>query len=484
MNVFDIIDFNAKLRPAEIALISPKVVVAYSLLRKLMLSIQDRLKKKGVHAGDVVAVHVTEPCMYLLVCLALLRAGVKVISLPSNSISLSSDPAPKFYVSDTDMPRVYNKHLIRITREYYSIDTGGSDDQEPEAEASTALMMFLSSGTTGYPKVIGHTLERLGLGAMHRLSRDPIFMSGPCLVHMVPTSIGGFTTSLHALWAGVTLVFSHSVDSINIHKVKTLLTTPYGLQAILEAVEGKGFRFPTLERINIGGAVLPSHVMTRARVLICPMITNNYGSTEMGGSVATASPSLLEEVPNAAGYLAPEVEARIVDDAGTDVGVGCEGLILLRSPYMSEGYVGSPLENAVHFQDGWFNTGDTGKLSADRLLVVTGRQKEVLSSGDAKTHPEVVERFLRTLPGIKDAAAFTVKLSDSVEQIWAGLVVDAAFDEETARKACAETLRTFAPARFLKRASLPRNEMGKLLRQQLANEARQFAASPAAVPSA
>jgi acyl-coenzyme A synthetase/AMP-(fatty) acid ligase len=204
--------------------------------------------------------------------------------------------------------------------------------------------------------------------------------------------------------------------------------------------------------------------------MLCPHVIGIYGSTE-AGLVAQAPGAVMHAHPDAAGYVVPDVQVRIVDDSGNPVGRDTEGLVQVRTPYMCDGYVGDAEATAAGFRDGWFIPGDLGILRADSLLRITGRADEMINAGGVKLSPALVDEFLLTQPGVRDAAAFAFRQSGRSDQVWAAVVCNDEFDEHAVLAAARARLNSRAPARLLRLPEIPRNAMGKPLRQKLSKDA-------------
>src|SRR5205823_8569795 len=104
------------------------------------------------------------------------------------------------------------------------------------------------------------------------------------------------------------------------------------------------------------------------------------GSTETG-TVAFAPASILADTPGAVGYVGPGITVEVTDRDGQIVPAGREGAIRVRSPFVVPGYVGDEQATKKAFRNGCFHTGDIGYVTADRLMVITGREKAILNLG-------------------------------------------------------------------------------------------------------
>jgi len=236
-------------------------------------------------------------------------------------------------------------------------------------------------------------------------------------------------------------------------------------------VRGRAVRFPSLKRIQVGGAMLPPSIALAARAMLCPNVVGVYGSTEAGGISHTPA-AVLQAHPDAAGFVLPGVEVQIVDAEGQVCAAGVEGVVRVRTPDMLCHYIGDAEASAECFRDGWFHPGDLGVLRADGLLRITGRADEMINAGGVKVNPAVVDAFLLTQPGVVDAAAFARRRAGGTDLVWAAVVPGEGFNEQAVLEACRQRLNSRAPVRLLQMAQIPRNAMGKPVRVRLTEDAQ------------
>lgn len=162
------------------------------------------------------------------------------------------------------------------------------------------------------------------------------------------------------------------------------------------------------------------------------------------------------------------LRTRIVDEAGAPLPSGHEGVVLVRTPVSVTGYLDTSGQSETVFRDGHFDTGDIGYLTQDRMLVITGRKKEVLNLGGDKVSPQLIEDAVAAFRGIREVGAFSMANDVGVEEVWSFIVHGDALDTDALHKHCRERLsQTHVPVRFISVPSLPRNANGKLQRQRL-----------------
>ena len=209
--------------------------------------------------------------------------------------------------------------------------------------------------------------------------------------------------------------------------------------------------------------------LTGARIL------ERYGMTEVG--MAASNPVHGERRIGSVGPALPGVELRVVDrETGATVPAGRVGEVQIRGASVCDGYWERPDATAALFADGgWLRSGDLGTLSPDGYLTLVGRAKELVITGGLNVYPREVEAVLCTHPTVAEAAVVGVPDPDYGEAVVAALVPrsDLAASERPSRDAlvtfCREHVAPYkTPKRFVWVDALPRNAMGKVQKNAVA----------------
>lgn len=474
-SIFSSIQWHAELRPHDVAVIHKLGSATYSELRSLLVSVSEALEPHGILRGQTCAVYVQDPWWHFLTTFALMLKGVRTISAHETFEPLPAALPVDVSVVDkaADLDKIHGR-IVTVRAEDFKVPSAARvfGTAVGFENPHDICRWFGSSGTTGTPKAIGHSSVNLMRAVVDRMSREAAFLAaGPCMSLMGMPSIGGFTTAMAALWAGVPLVIPPDVRwalrAINLYGIKTLLASPVHLQTLVSHLQGRGTRFPSLARVYTGGSSLPTPIALGTRVLLCPNISNSYGATEICGAAAIANGALLAKNPNAAGKIMPGVSVRITDDAGNDMPSGHEGVVRLRTPVMCDGYMGDAQATTECFRDGWFLPGDLGTLSSDGILTITGRTNELINLGGVKVNPREIDDFLIQQGNIRDAAAFAVDGPLGTKVMWAAVVADATVALDILLERCKTHFAHKAPTKLVRVAQIPRNAMGKAMRREL-----------------
>lgn len=477
MNVTDAIRHHARMRPYDLAVIHPAGTATYLQLAAMVSAVALRLRTHGLGRGKTLAIYVSDPIVHLAVSLAATLNGTATVSAHPNNDPIPAALKIDAHVADRNLPFTPASPVIPVGPNWLQAEEGSGAQPllvgEGFAGPDSLCRFVTSSGTTGVPKVIGHTVGQVEGMLTFGLSLEPL-NHGPNLSMMWFSTIGGMGTANSTLWHGCPLVLATAplavLRSINLYKVASLRASPQQLQSLVDMVKGRAVRFPSLQRIEVGGASTPASLVLAARALICPNVVGVYGSTE-AGLVSQTPAALLHAQPDAAGYVVPGVTVRIADDKGQAVAAGVEGVVQIRTPFMIGGYIGDDEASAASFRDGWFIPGDLGILGADGVLRITGRTDEMINAGGVKLSPALVDDFLLAQPGVKDAAAFAFRQTGRADEVWAAIVPGESFDEAALLAAGRARLHSRAPVRLIQLEEIPRNAMGKAMRQKLSQDA-------------
>jgi malonyl-CoA/methylmalonyl-CoA synthetase len=199
-------------------------------------------------------------------------------------------------------------------------------------------------------------------------------------------------------------------------------------------------------------------------------ILERYGMTETG--MNTSNPYDGDRIAGTVGFPLPEVEIRVVDpEADQELGSGEVGMIEVRGPNVFKGYWRMPEKTAAEIrEDGFFITGDLGKVDEAGYVHIVGRGKDLIITGGFNVYPKEVETEIDLLPGVIESAVIGVPHPDFGEGVTAVVVKDKAapIDEAGVQAALESRLAKFKlPKRVIFVDDLPRNTMGKVQKNVL-----------------
>jgi acyl-coenzyme A synthetase/AMP-(fatty) acid ligase len=457
--------------------------VTYAQLEYMLNSVTRTVLKFGFKRGDIVGVLLNNKIFHVVLTLALVRIGLVTVSCRDRSLPKELDAAAAF----VDRPGPF-ANVNRIIIADISWATGDGSPVSPGflASGEELCRIILTSGSTGTAKGVAFSHQKLfeknarfDYAWLDRWSR-----SSRMFCDLGLSSSLGFYYMLYMLGRGGMIMLLGedivgTLQSLNLFQVQNMATSPYGLAEYLKFHETQPTFHCNFDHIVVAGGALTKQLATRAWTRMSPNLITFYGATEVG-VVASVDARVAIEVPGAVGFVLPDAQAEIVDDADRPVHRGSEGIVRVRTAQVADSYFGDPATSARRFRDGWFYPGDVGYLRGDGLLVVTGRQETLLNVGGDKVNPEIVEEVLLSHPAIADCAVLNIPNELGIEEIHALVVVRAVFDETELRKHCAQKLqRVFTPVRFVAVERIPRNDMAKIERGRLMELAKATAVARA-----
>jgi long-chain acyl-CoA synthetase len=362
----------------------------------------------------------------------------------------------------------------------------------PARPARGADAFYLgTSGSTAASKLVAQTHYAAGVNAAavvahHRLGPGDRFLG--CLpIHHV----NGLHFSLLAnLAAGSHLVLAESFSPfgygalVERYRPRVASVVPSIIEALVAS-----WRRPAvpaeLAYLVTAAAPLPPATARAARAALGVRVVQGYGLTETVNFSTTMPPDLpagvharLTECEFASvGTAVFGNEVGVLGDDGRRLPPGEVGEVCMRGHNVMDRYAGNPAATAEAFRHGWFHSGDLGhevEVGAGRMFVVlTGRIKNVAKVGGESVSLDEVDRALRALPYVVDAAALAVPDRWAGEELIAAVALagPAHPDDATIRADLARILPAAAvPRRIVRRATIPRTATGKLLRPRLAEE--------------
>ena len=290
---------------------------------------------------------------------------------------------------------------------------GSGEAEIVERDKDDLAGLLFTGGTTGASKgvMLSHNnLEWTARTAAEAsgLEPDSVGLLSLPLSHsfgMHVSIIGALVKGKGVLlrWFDPTLM----LDMIEEHKVQRMAVVPTMLQLLLMMpLEERDLS--SLEYITSGAAGLPGEVQRafEERLPNCKIL-QGYGLTETSPTVAVQSPSSADDGTRkigSVGPVVPGVEVRIEGDDGSALGPDEVGEITVKGPNVMLGYWRNEEATAEAIKDGWFHTGDMGKLDADGNLFIVERKKDLVIRGGFNVYPADVEGVLLKHPGITEAA--------------------------------------------------------------------------------
>jgi len=453
------------------------------------------VRASGVRPGDRVAVQAEKSPEALALYLACLRAGA--VYLPLNTAYTRHEL--DYFISDAEPALVVCRPELREAiageRPGIAVETLGADGQgslteqaarepedfEDEAAAPDDLAAILyTSGTTGRSK--GAMLTHANLASNARTLVEVWRFTGEdVLLHALPIyhSHGLFVATNVALLSGASQLFLPRFDADQVLELLPRATTMMGVPTFYtRLLEHPGLTRERVAHMRLfisGSAPLLASTHREFEARTGHAVLERYGMTET--NMNTSNPYVGQRVAGTVGFPLPGVELRIAEaKTGRVLPSGEVGVIELKGPNVFKGYWRMPEKTAEDFRpDGFFITGDLGRIDEKGYVHIVGRDKDLIITGGFNVYPKEIELEIDALEGVAESAVIGLAHPDFGEAVTAVVVPKrgAGLDEAAIQRALAGRLARFKlPKRVFILEELPRNAMGKvqkaLLRERFA----------------
>jgi acyl-CoA synthetase (AMP-forming)/AMP-acid ligase II len=349
------------------------------------------------------------------------------------------------------------------------------------ADGQPVRWLFATSGTTAEPKLVQHTdasLMAAARGMSQRLGLIP--QDRNALVFPV-THIGGIVWLLASLESGCANILcdvfdpERTVEVLGREGVTLAGSGTYFHQTYLaEQRRRLGPIFPDVRAFPGGGAPKPATLAQEIRSVFEVPVVSGYGSTEAPIVTMASASDSDEELDCSEGKPTHGVEIRFVGADGRLVDPGEVGEIRVRAPQMMRGYLDPASDQVAFDDDGFFCTGDLGRMDSYGNLVVTGRTKDIIVRKGENVSAKEVEDLLVLHDKVLDVAVIGLPDPDSGERVCAVVQVAGedrvSFDEIIVHLRDRGLMTQKLPEQLEIVDTLPRNASGKVLKDVLRDE--------------
>jgi malonyl-CoA/methylmalonyl-CoA synthetase len=456
------------------------------------------LVASGVKPGDRVAAQTEKSVPGLLLYLAAVRAGA--VYLPLNTAYTLNeleyfigDAEPSLVVCDPSEAEGIGAIAAKIDARVLTLGADGKGsltDAAAKAASEFATVeradddlaaILYTSGTTGRSKGAMLTHDNLASNSLSLVDYWR-FTDKDVLIHALPIyhTHGLFVASNVTLFARASMIFLPKFDPELVIKLMARATVLMGVPTFYTRL----LHSPALSKESTshmrlfisGSAPLLADTHREWADRTGHAVLERYGMTET--NMNTSNPYDGDRVPGAVGHALPGVSVRVTDpDTGKILGPEHIGMIEVKGSNVFKGYWRMPEKTKAEFRDdGFFITGDLGKIDANGYVHILGRGKDLVISGGFNVYPKEIESEIDAMPGVIESAVIGVPHADFGEGVTAVVVCDkgAKVDENSVLMALDGRLAKFKmPKRVIVVEELPRNAMGKvqknILRDTYAN---------------
>jgi long-chain acyl-CoA synthetase len=481
---------TARRIPAHPATVTDAATMTYADLHAESSRFATLLQRSGIGAGDRVGVMLPNIAAVPIAYYGIWQLGAIVV--PMNPLLQGrevqfylSNTAAKALLASPDFARAATEGADAAAARLWMLDdaalAGLTKDLPPFGEPvlraphDTAVVLH-TSGTTGTPKGAELTHESLGCNAevvmrtLLGLTHDDVVLACLPLFHVF-----GMTCAMNAaIAAGATLSLmprfdaAGAIERIRRDGVTVLEAVPTMYSALLAVAE----QFPaaataTLRTCVSGGAALPVQVLNDFEKDFGATILEGYGLSETSPAVSFNHPRA-QRKPGSIGTPVEGVQMRLVDEDGTEVAHGAPGEIYVKGPNVMKGYWNLPEATAEAITDGWFHTGDIGRVDEDGYYYIVDRKKDLIIRGGYNVYPREIEEVLHEHPAVAQVVVIGMPHDTLGEEIGAAVVLKsgATVDPEELRAFARQRVAAYKyPRRIWLVDSLPTGPTGKLIRR-------------------
>jgi acyl-CoA synthetase (AMP-forming)/AMP-acid ligase II len=473
MNIVEPILFQTKYQPGAPALcVLGKHVISYAVLRSQMNNVARRAVACGLKRGSIAVLSTDQPLLEAALILGLTQAGIIPVSvgiLPPVGLKIDA------VIGATKHPLAPAAQHLPLDNSWILGDGAPVETtRDTRSENDEVCRIVLTSGTIGDPKAVAltHKLVMARIARFEYLFGSRLPTLSRIYMGLSLASSLGYYFLPYILGRGGTIYFrgasiENALRMFEVFRIQAMVASPSSLTQLLTVCDQHPSSEVHFDTILSGGGLLPRSLVDRIRPRLCSHLITAYGATETTLS-ATALAHRIAHIEGAAGYVTPDAQIEIVDEADQSVPVGTEGIVRIASEVAVDSYLDDPIESRQVFRNGWFYPGDLGSLTLDNLLIISGRQNNILNIGGEKIAAERVEAVLASFNGVRETAAFVATNKVGVQEVWAAVVCQNNIDAEKLRAYCRSRMPPhFVPAHIVNLDALPMSAMGKVIRPRL-----------------
>jgi long-chain acyl-CoA synthetase len=465
--------------------------LSYAQLDEGSARVAGLLRSKGIEPGDRVGVMLPNVPYFPLAYYGVLRTGGVVV--PMNVLLKGREVS--FYLEDPGAKLVFAWHDFADAAEQGASEAGAEvilvkpgefeqlvQEQDPVEEVAdrsaedTAVILY-TSGTTGKPK--GAELSHANLKTNCRISSESLgqITDEDTALGALPLfhSFGQTCTMNGCISVGATMTMlprfdpEKALEIIERDGVTVFQGVPTMYNALLHCETRNERDTSSLRVCMSGGSAMPGELMRAFEEEFDCMILEGYGLSETS-PVASFNHPDKERKPGSIGTPIEGVEMKIFDEDDNEVEQGEVGEIVIKGHNIMKGYWNRDDATRDTIKDGWFHSGDMGKVDEDGYFFIVDRKKELIIRGGYNVYPREVEEVLYEHPAVQEAAVIGVEDEKLGEEVAAAVVLKQGED------ASADDIKEFVkdqvasykyPRKIWFADDLPKGPTGKILKREI-----------------
>ena len=500
-NFASTLDYQAERRPDKVVITCGGVTLTNAELLARVEAVTASLRDLGVGRGDVVAMLLYNCAEFLELVYAANRLGAAFMPLnyrlaPAEWEYILGHAEAKVIVADPEfvpaltelapaLPALERRFVVGPAEPGWEAyddlvrRSAGAHVPVVDVDGDELQRLMYTSGTTARPKgvrISHRNLAAKNLGYLVQFGfteAEVTAVTGP-LYHVGALDMGGLVT----LHAGGSLVLQRKFEPLGLielierHRATSVWMAPAMVNALLQHADAlTAADLSSLRLVLSGGEKMPeSRLETVLKLFPGLWFADAYGLTETTSSDTFMPYERMRDKLGSVGRPLPHNQIRIGDDDGRPLPAGAIGEVLVKGPKVFSGYWRDPEATERSFVDGWFRTGDMGRLDEDGFLYIEDRKKDMIVSGGENIATPEIERVLYEHPDVLEAAVVghPDERWGEVPHAFVVLRPGATATEDDLRAFCRQRLAKFKVPRYVDRVgALPRTPSGKILKREL-----------------
>ncbi|MEB4886631.1 MULTISPECIES: class I adenylate-forming enzyme family protein [Priestia] len=457
MNRIEELVFNqCQQTPDRLALSDSVNKLSYGQMWDHVCKAENQLKEKGMEKGELVALSMPNNAEAVVSFLAILKAGGIVMLLHNE---LTEAEVDTYFSIQSPNWLWKTSSLTNITKEKPILPIR-------QVNALSDLFLFgFTSGSTGRPK--GFVKSHHSWSSSFQEWSDVFSLQKHEKV-LIPLHISysaQLYPVLHALCTGMHAIMleAFTPSAVFNKEASCMSITPALISPLLRYIQSRPKEKRLLPQtvISVGNKLSPSVRKKFSQVFPNSSLYEYYGSSEMG-FVTVLSPDTAETLPHTVGYPVDSVDVLILNERGKEVEKGDKGILFVKTTQAFEGFVKDSEETNRSFFNGYVTSHDIAVQLPDGNITIVGRDKNVIKSSGSLVYAEEIEELLLQIPGVSEAAVFSIVDAERSEVVGAAIVLENISLSEV-RQALTQRVSAYKIPRVWRvLTSFPRMKNGKI----------------------
>ncbi|MEO8762246.1 MAG: class I adenylate-forming enzyme family protein [Bacteroidia bacterium] len=457
INVYNTLQNAAKKWPNNMAVVDEFGEISFSQLANQTESLKIQLANQGIEKGLAVGIITNNNRYFIMSLYAVI--GCNGLAMPISNTQKSKEiedaiVEAQLHILITDSYELasYGENIVEINLFnqplYLSHTKRNKQDLTATFVADAAFMRF-TSGTTGKAKgvIISNksVLERVDAAneVLKLNNTDRVVWVLPMAYHFV-VSIVLYIKNGVGIIINDNFLADSIIESIQKNEATFLYAAPMHIKLL--AATNTNVNLPSLKKVISTTTTISTDVCNAFEAKYNLPVSQAYGIIEIGLPIINSS-----QIPEAVGYALPAYQVEILDKEFNILPTDTIGLLAIKGPGMFDAYLSPPTLQENVLQHGWFMTGDYAIKNAEGLIIIKGREKNVINVSGNKVFPNEVEAVINTYKGILNSKAYSKIHPLLGEVVAVDIIVEnnTLIDSEALRNYCKQRLSAFKLPQYI-----------------------------------